>query len=130
MDRVRYLRLTVAATVAVALAAVVGMSLVRSSGEKAGVTSGTGSSPRAIPVAEPAPVVEKGRSAPAPLLDESRDARRRAAVGIARQQLGGEPSPWVLILGRQHLRPIHPGNFELLGSHVMPQRWLPDAVQV
>jgi hypothetical protein len=57
MDRVRYLRLTVAATVAVALAAVVGMSLVRSSGEKAGVTSGTGSSPRAIPVAEPATIM-------------------------------------------------------------------------
>jgi hypothetical protein len=36
MDRVRYLRLTVAAAVAVALAAVVGMSLGRSSNEKAG----------------------------------------------------------------------------------------------
>ena len=35
MDRVRYLRLTVAAAVAVALSAAVGMSLVRSSGEKA-----------------------------------------------------------------------------------------------
>jgi hypothetical protein len=33
MDRVRHLRLTVAAAVAVALAAAVGMSLVRSSGE-------------------------------------------------------------------------------------------------
>ena len=57
MDRVRYLRLTVAAAVAVALAAAVGMSLVRSSGEKAGVRSGTGSSPRAIPVAEPATIM-------------------------------------------------------------------------
>ena len=41
MDRVCYLRLTVAAAVAVALAAAVGMSLVRSSGEKAGDHSTT-----------------------------------------------------------------------------------------
>jgi hypothetical protein len=41
MDRVFYLRLTVAAAVAVALAAAVGMSLVRSSGAKAGNHSTT-----------------------------------------------------------------------------------------
>ena len=43
MDRVRYLRLTVAVAVAVAvaLAAAVGMSLVRSSGETAGGHSTT-----------------------------------------------------------------------------------------
>jgi hypothetical protein len=41
MDRARYLRLTVAAAVAVALASAVGMSLVRSSDEKAGGHSTT-----------------------------------------------------------------------------------------
>ena len=81
MDRVCYLRLTVAAAVAVALAAAVGMSLARSSDEKAGGQSTT-------PAKEDRETDDKATLAPtaAPgLLRPSRAPTRRPTESATRR---------------------------------------------
>ena len=59
---------------------------------------------------QPSPVVEKGRPAPSPSLDKRRDARRRAVVGGACQNLSDEPRARVLLLSGEHLSPVHAGG--------------------
>jgi hypothetical protein len=81
MDRVRHLRFTVAAAVAVALSAAVGMSLVRSSDEKTGGHSTT-------PAKEARETDEKATFAPtaAPgLLRPSRAPTRRPTESATRR---------------------------------------------
>src|SRR5271166_3937449 len=96
---------------------------------------GTGMVDLTSPITAPAPaelasVVKERRPAPSPLLHERLDSRRGAAVGVAGQQLGGEPSAPVLGLGRQYVGPVHAGGLELPGPHVMPQRRLTHPVQI
>src|SRR5512135_3913749 len=84
--------------------------------------SGTGFSLR--PVAEPAAVIEKRGPAPSPLLDEGIDARRRAVVSGAGQDLRRKPRSPVLDFFGEHRCPVHAGRLELLGAHVVPERGL------
>src|SRR5271157_524394 len=84
----------------------------------------------AVPTAELPAIVKERRPAPSPLLHERLDPCRGAAVGGAGQQLGGEPLPLVLSLGRQDVGPVHAGGLELPGPHVMPHRRLAHPVQI
>ena len=89
MDRVRYLRLTVAAAVAVALAAAVGMSLVRFSDETAGGHPTT-------PAKEAREADEKATFAPtaAPgLLRPSRAPTRRPTESATRRSSWSSRGP-------------------------------------
>ncbi len=70
------------------------------------------------PAAELSPVVEERRPAPSPLLDERPGPLCGAAVGVAGQQIGGKPGPFVLNLGRQDLGPVHAGGLEFFRPHV------------
>src|SRR5512135_3150063 len=75
-------------------------------------------------------IVEKGRPAPAPLLDKRRNPRRGAGVVIALQNLGGNPRALILILRGEHRSPVHAGCLELPRPHVVPQRRLTHAVEI
>ena len=72
-----------------------------------------------ISAAELAAMVEEGRPAPAPVINERLDPLRSARVGGALQKLGYEPGPRVLRLTREDLGPIHLGALQLLGPHVV-----------
>ena len=83
---------------------------------------------RAAP--QPPLVVEKRRPAAAPLLDEGFDARCGAVVSGAGQNLRSKPGARVLVLGSEHLGPVHAGGLELSGPHVMPERRLAHPVEI
>ncbi len=65
-----------------------------------------------------------------PALHERLDPLRGAAVGVAGQQLGGEPLPLVFGLNRQDVGPVHAGGLEFFRPHVMPQRRMADPMQI